>query len=142
MEQQINEFDQFISECTDNDLPFLSFFDAAIRCPNIDEFNTLADMIVEELVKRGLTTESVFQTRDMIVKGLKSRKSPVEWLRQCRGLLSATHIGWSSVAFETIELVSRVYNAAYIEDLPEKFQEQAEVEGNLAPDIPLPEKYS
>ena len=142
MEQPINEFEKFISECTDNDLPSLSFFDAAIRWPNIDEFNILADMIVEELVKRGLTAERVFQTRDMIVKDLKSRKNPVEWLRQCRGLLSAVHIGWSSEKFETIELVSRVYNAAYIEDLPEKFQERAEVEENHAPVIPLPEEYS
>ena len=141
MDMQKEVFKAFITGCTDEDLPIISYFDAGISFPDIADFNIVADMIVDELLSRKLSTRYVFQTRDLVINIMTSRDSAHDRLIQFKTLMKSANIGNATDAQEVARIVTDVYNAVFPEDVPESFQRQV-TEISTARDIPLPSEYS
>ncbi len=141
MDSRMEVFKSFISGCTDDDLPFFSFFDAGIRFPDIEDFTVVANMIVDELISRNLPTYDVFTGRDLVYSLLKKNKNGPAAVNHYKALISASSIGLASEGLAIAQVVTDTYNAAFSEDLPDRFKD-AEAEVNNAPDVQLPQKYS
>ena len=130
-----------VADIPDKDLRYLAFYDAGITCPDVNEFNILADIIVEELVKRGLRTDRVFQIRDEINKILQNHREPVEALKRRRASLSMPAPQNASNGLNKAHALSMELNSFERNETNESTDEN-ELPQFEIPDIPLPKGYS